>query len=156
MSSLQKYRVIISAIIALVLSVLVIVIWKVNQNRLEASLAGKVADTGKLIAQQFNGTLKENVSRLENLKHRLEMTEGDYFEYWNRDAARIVETEESFKFVEWIDSTMTIQRVEPYKGNEEAVGLDISVLDYRNSDWYKARRDSVFNMTHWLELVQGD
>ncbi len=132
------------------------VIWRVNQTKLESSLAGKVTDTGRLISQQFDVTLKENVSRLENLKRRLEMTDGAYFEYWNRDAAQIVETEETFKFVEWIDSTMTIQRVEPYEGNEEAVGLDISRLDYRRSDWLQARNDSIFNMTHWLELVQGD
>lgn len=142
--------------IGVLLGILAILIWRVNQNKLEASLAGKVADTGRLISQQFDVTLKENIGRLKNLKSRLEMTNGAYFEYWNRDAAQIVQTENTFKFVEWIDSTMTIQRVEPYEGNEEAVGLDISILDYRNSDWLKARSDSVFNMTHWLELVQGD
>lgn len=142
--------------LGVLLGILAILIWRVNQNKLEASFAGKVADTGRLISQQFDVTLQENVNRLENLKSRLEMTNGAYFEYWNRDAAQIVQTEDTFKFVEWIDSTMTIQRVEPYEGNEEAVGLDISLLDYRNADWLKTRSDSVFNMTHWLELVQGD
>lgn len=156
MRKLEKYKLLISVLIGLLLSITAVVIWGYNKIRVERSLAGKVADTGKLIVQQFDGTLRDYVNRLENLKHRLEITEGGYFEYWNLDAARIVENESTFKFVEWIDSTMIIQRVEPYTGNEEAVGLDISVLDYRNSDWLKAKQDSVFNMTHWLELVQGD
>lgn len=119
-------------------------------------MKSKVSVTGKLIVQQFREVLLDNVNRLQNLEHRLEVTEGDYFEYWNSDAALIVEQKPSFKFVEWIDSSMVIQKVEPYEGNEEAVGLDISKLDYRNADWNKARTDSVFNLTHWLELVQGD
>lgn len=155
MSFFEKYKLAISIGIALVLSLIAVLVWKYNQDRLEFYLAGKVSDTAKLIVQQAENVLEDNVNRLENLKHRLEMTDGDYFQYWNRDAARIVETEDTFLFVEWIDSTMVIQRVEPQEDNEEAVGLDISLLDYRNSDWIKARNDSIFNMTHWLDLTQN-
>ncbi|MDY6868868.1 MAG: histidine kinase dimerization/phosphoacceptor domain -containing protein, partial [Chloroflexota bacterium] len=104
----------------------------------------------------FREVLLDNVNQLKNLKNRIEITEGGYFQYWNSDASLIIEQEPSFKFIEWIDSTMVIRRVEPYEGNEEAVGLDISKLDYRNSDWNKAKADSIFNLTHWMELVQGD
>lgn len=156
MKLLEKYRLHVSLALALVLSMLAIIVWQYNQERWEESLSGKVDDTGQLLVQQFRVILQENVDRLGNLKHRLEFTNGDYFQYWEQDAARIVESSNTLSFVEWIDSTMVIQLVEPYKGNEEAVGLDISQLDYRNSDWQRARRDSIFNMTHWLELVQGD
>lgn len=156
MKFLQKYRLVISVAIALILSLLTIIVWNYNQERWQDSLASKVEDTGQLLVQQFHVILQENVDRLGNLKHRLELTNGDYFQYWEQDASRIVESSNTFRFVEWIDSTMVIQRIEPYEGNEEAVGLDISRLDYRNSDWQQARRDSIFNMTHWLELVQGD
>ena len=111
MKFFEKYRLPISVGIALILSVLALLIWKYNKDRLEVSLAGKVMDTGKLLTQQFEGILHDNVGRLGNLKHRLEITNGDYFEYWNRDAARIVEMENTFKFVEWIDSSMVVQRV---------------------------------------------
>jgi PAS domain S-box-containing protein len=129
--------------------------WGYNQERWQDSLSGKVEDTGQLLTQQFKVILDENIGRLGNLKHRLELTNGDYFQYWEEDAARIIESTNTFKFVEWIDSTMVIQRVEPYEGNEAAVGLDISQLDYRNSDWQKARTDSVYNMTNWIELTQS-
>lgn len=152
---LEKYRLTISVVLAIVLSLLALTIWRYNQDTWEDSLSGKVEDTGQLLAQQFEVILKENISRLGNLKHRLELTEGDYFQYWEEDAARIIGSSNSFKFVEWIDSTMVIQRIEPFEGNEAAVGLDISQLDYRNSDWQKARTDSVFNITHWLELTQS-
>jgi PAS domain S-box-containing protein len=152
---LEKYRILISLGIALVLSVIAISIWGYNQQRWEESLSGKVEDTGQLLVQQFRVILTENLDRLENLKHRLELTNGNYFQYWEQDAARIIESSNTLSFMEWIDSTMVIQRVQPYEGNEEAVGLDISQLEYRKSDWERARSDSTFNMTHWLELVQG-
>lgn len=156
MNFLEKYRLFISLGMALILIAFILLVWNYDQKQLDDSLSSKVSDTGDLIVQQFDIVIRENVSRLENLKHRLEISEGDYFQYWDSDAQRIVETEPSFRFIEWIDSTMIIQRVEPIEGNEEAIGLDISSLDYRNSDWQKAKADSVFNMTHWLGLVQGD
>lgn len=152
---LEKYRFVISVGIALIFCLIVLSMWGNNQQKWRNSLSGNVEDTGKLLIQQFEVILKENVGRLENLKHRLELTNGDYFQYWSEDAARIIESSNTFLFVEWIDSTMVIQRVEPFDGNEAAVGLDISQLDYRNADWQRARRDSVYNITHWLELTQG-
>lgn len=156
MKFLEKHRLFISIFIGLVLSLAVILIWNKSNERLRDTLKNKVSVTSGLIVQQFKDAFLGNVTRLENLKRRLEVTDGDYFEYWNSDAALIIEQQPSFLFVEWIDSSMVIQMVEPIEGNEEAMGLDISGLSYRNADWNKARRDSVFNLTHWLELVQGD
>lgn len=155
MKFFHKHRFAISVGIGIALCSISLSVWKLNHDRLTISLSGKVADTATLIIQQVDGILDENVGRLENLKHRLEISGGDYFEYWDEDAARIVQTESAFRFVEWIDSTMVITRVVPEKDNKEAQGLDISQLDYRNSDWIKARDDSIYNMTPWLNLTQG-
>jgi PAS domain S-box-containing protein len=115
-----------------------------------------VEETAGLIARQFSGSLEETIGHLSNLRHRLEMTDFEYFQFWDEDASRIIELHKPFKFIEWIDSSAVIQRIEPKEGNEEAVGLDISTLDYRADDWIQTRRDSVFNITQWLKLVQGD
>jgi len=156
MAVLEKKRLSISVLIGVVLSLIVGLIWKFNSDKFQASLDAKVKMTSRLVVQQFGDVLSHNVDRLKNLKSRLEVTKGKYFDYWNQDAARIIDQDPSFFFVEWIDSTGVIQRVEPKEGNQEALGLNILKLDYRKSDWNKARRDSVFNLTHWLELVQGD
>ncbi|MGD8428073.1 MAG: histidine kinase dimerization/phosphoacceptor domain -containing protein, partial [Balneolaceae bacterium] len=140
----------------IILSVLMVLVWKVHEHNLERSLEDKVLDTSQLVVQQFRGVLFDNINTLKNLKHRLEITNGSYFDYWNKDAARIIAQDPSFHFVEWIDSTGVIQLVEPLRHNRKAVGLDITTLDYRYSDWKRSRRDSVFNLTHWIQLVQGN
>lgn len=152
----EQYRTLISLLLGVFLSTLVLLFWISGQRNRDDSLQGKVADTNTLVMQQLNDVLMQNVHLLENLKSRLEFTNGDFFAYWSEDAKSIIQQEPSFKFVEWIDSSMVIQRIEPLEGNEEALGLDISTIDYRRADWNSARKDSVFNLTSWVELTQGD
>ncbi|MEX2477995.1 MAG: histidine kinase dimerization/phosphoacceptor domain -containing protein [Gracilimonas sp.] len=151
----QKYRLFTSLFVGLILSFSVLLIWYQNFQKIQEAKAIMVAETGQLLSQQFQESVIESVNTLENLKSRLEVTNGDYFEYWEYDASLIIEQNPSFLLVEWIDTDMVIRRAEPLRGNEKAIGLDISELDYRRTDWEKARDDSVTNLTHWLELVQG-
>ena len=156
MTFFEKYRLELSILIFVLFCSATTFLWLNYNASVNQSLRGKVTDTSKLVTQQFYEALSQNVNRLDNLKKRIEYTDGAYFEYWSNDAALLVDQESSFLFVEWIDSSMVIQMVEPMQGNEQAIGLDISNLDYRNADWTKARLDSVFNLTQWIALTQGD
>ncbi len=99
--------------------------------------------------------MHDNINTLLNLKSRLEITDGSYFDFWEYDAGRMINQDSSFLLVEWIDSSMVIRKVEPLEPNKNAIGLDISKLDYRRIDWLQAKADSLVNITHWLKLVQG-
>lgn len=151
----KKYRFFIPVMLWATLSLLVLFLWDGNQQRVKTANHEKAEDTAQLVAQQIGEAVNQSINRLSNLKSRLEVTGGGYFDYWYFDAAQIIEQQSSFDFVEWIDSNMVVQIIEPEEGNEEAIGLDISQLDYRREDWLTAKEDSVFNLTHWLELVQG-
>lgn len=133
----------------------VILLWYTNEQEQRNSRTKTIQDTGQMIKQQFQNRVLESVETLQNLKSRIEVTDGGYFDYWEFDASLTIQQDPAFLLVEWIDSDMVIRRIEPVKGNENAIGLDISELDYRRSDWESARDDSVINLTHWLKLVQG-
>ncbi|MDR9416215.1 MAG: histidine kinase dimerization/phosphoacceptor domain -containing protein [Gracilimonas sp.] len=135
--------------------VLVLILWINNQREINESQRQKIEDTAQLITSQFQRTVQESIHRLENLRNRIEVTNGDYFEFWRFDGNQIVEQDASFMLIEWIDSAMVIQRVLPEAENEEALGLDISELDYRRDDWLQTKKDSIVNFTNWLKLVQG-
>lgn len=152
---LEKYRFLVSLLMGCILSVLVLVIWYGNHTKIKENQRNKIRETSQLITLQFQEEVQQNINTLRNLKNRLEITKGEYFNYWDKDAGMIVEQDSSFLFVEWIDSSMVIQMIEPMQGNEDAIGLDISNLDYRKEDWEQARQDSIINFTYWLELVQG-
>lgn len=82
------------------------------------------------------------------------MTDGSYFQYWEQDARLILRQNPSFKFVEWVDSLMIIKVVTPLKGNEAAIGLDLSKHP-RNMEWLKHMEHASTNITPWTELFQG-
>ncbi|MDX1326936.1 MAG: response regulator, partial [Arenibacter sp.] len=82
------------------------------------------------------------------------MTNGGYFDYWEEDAALILAQNPSFKFVQWIDSTMIIRKITPLAGNEAAIDLDIS-RHPRRDGWSRHVKDSSTNITSWIPLTQG-
>ncbi|NGP88592.1 histidine kinase dimerization/phosphoacceptor domain -containing protein [Fodinibius halophilus] len=156
MAFLKKYRTLNSIGLGTILSLFVIIGWHNSQTDLESSLSDNVSNTAHLIVEQFRNAISEDVNKLKNLKKRLEITEGAYFDFWSKDASLLINQDSTLKLIEWIDDSGIIKRVEPYNENKEAIGLDITKLEYRYPEWSKAREDSTFNLTHWLELVQGD
>lgn len=144
-----------SILVGVILSVLVLILWLGNHRNIQQTQNNKVEEAAQLISFQFEKEVQDDINTLLNLKSRLEVTDGAYFDYWEFDAGNIVGKDSSIMFIEWIDSTMVIRKVEPLESNKAAIGLDISKLDYRRADWLQARKDSVVNFTHWLELVQG-
>ena len=141
--------------VAAVSIIIVVYAWRFNYSNLIETRLANVKLTGELIIGKFETEIEGDIQILENLKARIEETNGDYFDYWEFDAELIRSQNTSFKFVEWIDSDMIIQRINPLEGNEEAIGLDIGSLDYRREDWLRHMRDTTTNVTQWLNLVQG-
>ncbi|RIV44186.1 response regulator [Flagellimonas pelagia] len=140
-----------------VFGVFILMIFILGNNSLEtqkATFANEIRTTGKLRAQEFFSSVEHNIKSLENLKQRIEMTNGSYFQYWERDAKLILEQHPSFKFVEWVDSLMIIRVVTPLEGNEAAIGLDLSQHP-RNIEWRRHVKDFSTNVSSWTALYQG-
>lgn len=78
-----------------------------------------------------------------------------YFNYWENDAELLLQQNASFKFIEWIDDLMIIRKINPTKGNEAAIGLDISKIDYRRDEWIRHSKDGSTNITPWSKMTQG-
>ena len=136
----------------------ILLVWAIFLVHLKVqkeNLCKNTALTGKLMVQNIISSIKGDIQRLENLRDRIEITNGDYFKYWSHDASLLLNQKPSFIFVEWIDSNMIIRKIEPEKGNESAVNLDISKLHYRKGDWLRHTLDASINITPWTELTQG-
>lgn len=138
-----------------VLTSLIIFIYLSSLNRHYDVIEEDLSHTGILISKEFSNILKTDISKLENLKSRLEFTNGNYFKNWEHDANLILKQNASFNFIEWIDSTMVIRKINPLKGNEKALNLDISKLDYRKEEWINHSKNGKTNITSWLKLTQS-
>ncbi|MDO7174004.1 ATP-binding protein [Mariniflexile sp. AS56] len=137
-----------------VLVTLIISIYLTSINKYYAVIEEDLLHTGKLISEEFNNIIKSDISKLENVKSRLEFTNGVYFKNWEHDSDLILKQDSTFKFIEWIDSLMVIRKINPLKGNESALNLDISKFDYRKTEWVKHAKSRKTNITSWLKLTQ--
>tara|TARA_R110002050_G_scaffold111752_4_gene225586 strand:+ start:10898 stop:12940 length:2043 start_codon:yes stop_codon:yes gene_type:complete len=136
------------------LMIVVVALWKSSLDSNRELLKKEIETNGHIQSQGFLSSGQKSIIVLENLMERLEMTNGDYFEYWEEDARLILKEDQSFKFVEWIDSSLVIRRIVPYKGNEAVVGMNL-FNHPRREEWLRHVRDSTTNLTSWIPLIQG-
>lgn len=153
MKSIKK-ELILPVVVFVVFMTTVSILWNNSLKTQKSSFIQEIRNTGNLRAQEFFSSVRYNVKSLENLKQRIEMTDGSYFQYWEQDAKLILEQNPSFKFVEWVDSLMVIRVVTPLKGNEAAIGLDLSTHP-RSTEWRRHMANASTNISSWTELHQG-
>ncbi|WP_111309028.1 response regulator [Confluentibacter sediminis] len=139
----------------ILLFTVLIILYEIIVREHHTLVENQVFDIGKFISNEFKNIYKSDVSRLENLKDRLEFTNGAYYSNWENDAHLILNQNPSFKFIEWIDSSMVIRKITPLKGNEDALNLDISKIDYRKDEWIKYSKSDKTNITPWAKLTQS-
>ena len=149
-----KKELILPIVVFVIFMTTVSVLWNNSLKTQKAAFIHEIHNTGSLRAQEFFSSVKYNIKSLENLKKRIEMTDGSYFQYWERDARLILDQNPSFKFVEWVDSLMVIKVVTPLEGNEAAIGLDLSTHP-RISEWKRHMTDASTNISSWTKLYQG-
>ncbi|WP_338733014.1 response regulator [Mangrovimonas cancribranchiae] len=137
------------------LSTVAYFIWDKSIHDYQVRVKEQIQLTGTLSTKEFIKTINKEVQRIENLKNRLEISEGDYHKYWKKETNMILNQSHSAKFIEWIDSSMIITKITPIKENIEAIGLDISTVDYRRDDWIKHSKQKTINITPWSKMTQG-
>ncbi|XCF07322.1 response regulator [Tamlana crocina] len=156
MLSKLKKKVVLFPIASFTITVLIVIlVWNkalINSNRL---IEENVIQTGKLVFKEFTNIVKADFAQIHNLKNRIEFTDGMYLDHWEQDARMLLKQNPSFKFLEWIDSTMVIRKIMPLKGNEGALNLDISNIGYRKDEWLSHRFTDIPNVTPWSELTQS-
>lgn len=134
---------------------IILILYEISITQHHELVKTQVLNIGKFISKEFKNIYVSDVSRLENLKDRLEFTNGAYYSNWENDARLTLKQNPSFKFIEWIDSSMVIRKITPLKGNEEAINLDISKIDYRRDEWIKHSKSGKTNITPWTKLTQS-
>lgn len=116
------------------------------------TLVEKEADkTELLLTSQSN----DRLLALKRMAQRWEKSGGTSFDLWQDDSNNYIKSLKGLKAVEWVDSSYHVRWVEPVKGNEKAIGLNI-IFDKKREEILRgaAERNSP-TVTPPLDLVQG-
>ncbi|HBR52870.1 MAG TPA: hypothetical protein DEA82_01275 [Flavobacteriaceae bacterium] len=145
----------VKAAIVFSISVIVSLVIYVQANKqLEQELEGQTVTLGTMVVNDFERTVRNNVLALENLKDRIEESNGEFMNYFESDAMRIMSQHPAIKFVEWIDENGIIREIHPIEKNKAAYLLDIKPIAYRYNDWLVNSKKDQSNMTSWVALTQ--
>jgi two-component system, sensor histidine kinase len=154
MRPIPKRTYIIAICASLILAIFCLAIYSKSKKQLDQELEGQIQTLGTVVVNDFERTVRNNVSSLENLKQRIEESDGAFMEYFKSDASRIMGQHPAIIFVEWIDKDGIIREIHPFEENRAAYLLDIKQIEYRYQDWLVNSVKEKPNMTSWVDLTQ--
>ncbi len=109
---------------------------------------------GNITYQDFKKIIFHNIISLEDMRDRIVESNGQFKTYLKSDTERIIKQNQGIKFIEYIDSSGVINFVAPFNPNREVLNLDIKSVGYRYASWIKNSKDTLVNITSWVDLTQ--
>lgn len=114
-----------------------------------------ISEEAKKIEQLITTQTEGKLLALRRMGQRWEVAGRTPQDQWQADALNYTNHLTGLKAVEWVDSTFHVRWVEPLKGNEMAVGLNV-VFDKQREEALKGAAERyAITITPPLDLVQG-
>ncbi len=108
-----------------------------------------------LIKKSITDGLNSTVIALRRMAQRWEVSGGTPKEEWAADARNYISDFPALTTVEWVNDQNIIEWVEPLRGNEKALGLNIAFDEKRRAMLEGAKVRGHITMTPPFQLVQG-
>ncbi len=125
------------------------------QQREEAYIKALTTKENKRLTQSIEQDINTSIVALKRMADRWEANEGTPQNLWNLDAHSYIEDFSALTTVEWVDNTYHVRWIEPLKGNEKALGLNIAFNEERKQALAGAAQQNKITLTPPLDLVQG-
>lgn len=121
-----------------------------NQQNLRAT-----SEAAQGVKTYLETKLRTNANALKRMANRISAGHEYEESAWRHDAKSYVNDVLEFKVVEWINSDLVIQWLEPEAGNEKAKGLQLTFEQKRRNAVFRAVYEGKLSISELLSLVQG-
>lgn len=112
-------------------------------------------DEARKIELLLTSQANDKIAALQRMAQRWVIGGGTPYELWRNDARNYTQQLSGLKALEWIDSTYRVRWVEPLRGNESAVGLNVRFDAQRTQALTGAAALDSPTLTEPIDLVQG-
>lgn len=109
----------------------------------------------KHFVETIKREMEHAIRATQRMGYRWEVSGGTSEAQWREEAKRYVDDFIAVTAVEWVDSKYYVRWVEPVKGNEKAIGLDIAFDEARRNALDGAAKKGKITLTPPLNLMQG-
>ena len=130
-------------------------LYQTLQARETAYIKEQVNDEANKVEVLLAAQTNEKLLSLKRLAQRWEAAGGTPYKLWQADAANYTTQLKGLRAVEWVDSSYHVRWIEPLKGNEQVIGLNILFNAEREAALKGAAEKQTPTMTPPLDLVQG-
>ncbi len=139
---------------ALILGVTIFLAFHVKEQQ-ATFLKETLNEESKRASLYIVESIENSIHGLRRMASRWEVEGGTQKERWTEDARNYVQDNLALTAVEWVDNTYHIRWIEPLKGNEKAMGLNIAFEEERRKALEGAAESGAITITPPLDLVQG-
>jgi diguanylate cyclase (GGDEF)-like protein/PAS domain S-box-containing protein len=132
-----------------------ILLWRSLENEAELATRKTVQANAMEIKHTIKQTLNQRIAALEHLgamwtkQKRLNEAE------WQQNAKLITQHFPGFQAIEWANAKFIVKLIEPVKGNERALGLNLAFEKSRQEALLKAKKQFKIISSNPISLVQG-
>lgn len=130
-------------------------LWKSFNYNEDKHVYIRVENETKNIKNVLERIIDPQIDSLVRMSNRWQISGKPTHDNWKSDASLYHKHNKTFQAIEWADSNYIVRWVEPLKGNEEAVGLDLSFERKRIAALQKAMDSQDVAVSRIVELRQG-
>lgn len=135
--------------------ILSIFLWQHLSSSQLAPLKSELKTKSTSIKNDVKKSLESKILALKRMAIRWGARKDMPFKEWQVDAKAYISHYPGLKAVEWADNTYHIRWIEPLKGNERAMNLNILFNREREASLKGAGKKGTITLTPPLRLVQG-
>ncbi len=139
----------------LFLSVLVFILWKTLDMKEQNNLQAKLKTETEYLASTIEADLQNRIPSIKRIVRQWESSEGPRKERFLSEVKAYMSDVPGFQAIEWVDKNYYVRWIEPFKGNEKALNLNLSFENNRFEAMKKAKSTRSPDVALPVNLVQG-
>ncbi len=124
---------------------------KQDNTQIQSSLDNEARSMANRLEQEF----LVHVDALRRMAKRREAYPDISREVWEQDARNYLADFGVYQAVEWIDENFVIRWMEPYEGNEDAIGYNVAFSPQRRQALEKSKSTGNIDVSGVIDLKQG-
>jgi len=122
-----------------------------DRTQIQANLNNEASSMANRLEREF----LVHAEAINRMAKRFEATPNVSREIWEQDARNYLSDFGVYQAIEWIDRNYRVRWLEPYEGNEEAIGYNVAFSPDRLASLQEAQATGHLDISGVIDLKQG-
>ncbi len=151
-------QLLLSLFLGLLLALVVGYAWTMHYDEVKQASRDQIDTDAQIIGEVISDNINAQIRALENLKGRIENSDGEHLNNLEYEAELILEQHSSVRFIQHVSADMIAEDLFAAAEITDETGISGNMMDHDQirAEWFRARVDSSTTITVWTEMEAGD